>query len=132
MLAGGGATLWMGYLAFTSERIFDVVLAGVLAVLADVGTGAVLWRLWSCSTVASRTGLRLRQGRSTVDVPWSWVGVLRVENPAGNERVVCYETDGTRHVLPRITAAAGRVLKTEVAENGQRALGATCPEKLVL
>lgn len=116
VLAGGGVTLWMGYLAFTSERIFDIVLAGVLALLADVGTGAVLWRLWSWSTAASAAGLRLRQGRSTVDVPWSRVGVLRVENRAGHERVVCYETDGTRHVLPRITAGAGRVVGTEVAE----------------
>jgi hypothetical protein len=115
ILAGGGATLWLGYLAVTSVRIFDVVLAGVLALVADVGTGAVLWRLWTWSTSASAAGLRLRRGRSTLDVPWSRVGVLRVENSAGRERVVCYETDGTRHVLPWITAGAGRVVRTEVA-----------------
>lgn len=129
-LAGGAVVAWMVYLALTSERLFDVVLAEILAVVAAAVTAAVGWRLVSRYTLVSPDGLTISRGWSTVFVPWARVGALRVgqspvryrrpgsgaARPALNDHALCFETDGTCHVLPYITSASGRVVKTEVAE----------------
>ena len=132
-LAGGAAVAWTVYLALTSERLFDIVLAEFSAVVVAAVTGAAAWRLVSRYTVVSAAGLTISRGRSSVLVPWARVGALRVDptpvryrrpgfgmartsSVALNDHALCFETDGTCHVLPYLTSATGHVVRTEVAE----------------